>query len=211
MSKKSLKRMPLSWPSEVEYLIDNTYEPSSLEPHPYTFPLSNDHPIHPFTSSPLLPVASDPHMPSTLVKIKSLENVKSLNGQTNHPAYPGYGLFATKDLKEQTLILKYTGVVTSTKNESVECNGKGSDYELSFNGRYCIDGLKKGSEARFINDYRGVLTKPNAIFHEYIDLHSGQVKMGVWVRRGVVKIRKGEEIMVSYGKSFWRERGKLND
>lgn len=33
--------------------------------------------------------------------------------------------------------------------------------------------------------------------------------MGVWVCSGTEKIKKGQEIMVSYGKIFWNSRGLL--
>ncbi|RHZ74139.1 hypothetical protein Glove_227g61 [Diversispora epigaea] len=196
--RKNSSKIPKSWPSEIGYLTDNVFEPISLEPTPYKFPLSKDHSCHPFTSSLLLPTSIDPVMPSPFVKIKSLAS------QKDHPAYPENGLFAVKDLKEYSLILKYTGKVTTR----IEGGEKGSDYELGFNQQFCIDGWRKGSEARFINDYRGIRPKPNVAFHEYIDSHSGKVKMGVWVIPGVGKIKKGEEIVVSYGKSFWKERGK---
>ncbi|KAG9288970.1 hypothetical protein G9A89_015519 [Geosiphon pyriformis] len=86
-----------------------------------------------------------------------------------------------------------------------------SNYLLGFGKEICIDGWKQGSEARFINDYRGIASKPNASFHEFIDAKTGELKMGVWVMPGVGKIKKGNEILVSYGKGFWRERSFLLD
>ncbi|KAF0417436.1 SET domain-containing protein [Gigaspora margarita] len=201
MSKKLSKRKPTGWPTEIEYLTNNIYEPVSLKPAPYCLPLPKGHPSHPFTSSPLPPVASDPAMPNSCVRIKSLKERK------DHPAFPGYGLFATKEFKELCLIISYTGIVTTRTVGGEES----SDYVLGFDSQLCIDGWKKGSEARFINDYRGIFSKPNAAFHEYIDSQSGQAKMGVWVMPGVGKIKKGDEIVVSYGKSFWRERGFLKE
>ncbi|CAG8600469.1 516_t:CDS:2 [Dentiscutata heterogama] len=201
MDKKLSKRKPTGWPAEIEYLTNNIYEPVTLKPVPYSLPLPKEHPSHPFTSSPLPPVASDPAMPNSWVRIKSLKE------QKDHPAFPGYGLFATKELKVLSLIISYTGIVT-TRTVGGEEN---SDYVLGFGSQQCIDGWKKGSEARFINDYRGILSKPNAAFHEYIDSQSGQVKMGVWVMPGAGKIKKGHEIVVSYGKSFWHERGFLKE
>ncbi|KAF8334023.1 uncharacterized protein EI90DRAFT_3050725 [Cantharellus anzutake] len=84
-----------------------------------------------------------------------------------------------------------------------------------------IDAEKMGNEARFINDYRGVPISlsssttsakkiqtistrlgPNAFFEEvWIE---GMLCMGVW--SGKEGIRKGEEIIVSYGKGWWRAR-----
>ncbi|CAJ0766842.1 16223_t:CDS:2 [Entrophospora sp. SA101] len=154
MSKKPI---PYNWSNDVTYLYYNDYISTSLKPSPYDVSLIKTHPIHPFTASSLLPVAITPNLPNPLVKIKYLKD------QKDHPAYPGNGLFATKDLKESTLIISYNG-----------------------------------NEARFINDYRGISKKPNAIFHEYIDLNTGMVNMGVWVISGIGKIKKGSEILVSY-------------
>jgi len=83
-----------------------------------------------------------------------------------------------------------------------------SNYDLSlsrFQDGVCIgiDASVMGNEARFINDYRGVKGKPNAAF---IDARhpSGELRMGIWSSNK--EIRKGEEIVVSYGKTWWRAR-----
>jgi hypothetical protein len=88
-----------------------------------------------------------------------------------------------------------------------------SDYDLSLDREMGIgiDADRKGNEARFINDYRGIAEKPNAEFKELWDEKSGERGMGVWVlpegRSGKGKgIRKGEEILVSYGRGFWGAR-----
>lgn len=65
-----------------------------------------------------------------------------------------------------------------------------------------------GNEARFINDYRGIANKPNALFKE-IRTASGEMRMSVW--SGSETIPKGKEILVSYGKSWWRARQLSND
>jgi SET domain-containing protein len=70
-----------------------------------------------------------------------------------------------------------------------------------------IDASRFGNEARFINDFRGVLSRPNVEFREYQDTKTQQVRMGVFVLS--VPIDKGQELCVTYGKSFWRERGVL--
>jgi hypothetical protein len=90
-----------------------------------------------------------------------------------------------------------------------------SDYDLSLDREMGIgiDADRKGNEARFINDYRGIAEKPNAEFKEVWDEKSGERGMGVWVlpegRSGKGKgIRKGEEILVSYGRGFWGARSR---
>ncbi len=60
-----------------------------------------------------------------------------------------------------------------------------------------------GNEARFINDYRGIKSKPNALFKEGRKAN-GELRMSVWSDSEGIK--KGEEILVSYGKSWWRAR-----
>jgi SET domain-containing protein len=86
---------------------------------------------------------------------------------------------------------------------------KTSDYTMSFvrNMPHCedlvIDAELIGNEARHINDYRGVAEKPNAEFKNYRD-SNGKVRVGVWVLNE--KIKKGSEILVSYGKGFWKAR-----
>jgi SET domain-containing protein len=82
-----------------------------------------------------------------------------------------------------------------------------SDYDLSLyrtqdNISIGIDASRIGNEARFINDYRGVRDKPNASFED--DRSAGELRMSVWSRNQ--PIAKGDEILVSYGKSWWRER-----
>ena len=99
-----------------------------------------------------------------------------------------------------------------------------SDYDLSLDREsgLAIDAAEMGNEARFINDYRGVPAAgvgeergerrrkgPNAEFRVYWDERgggAGERGMGVWVVGGGRGIRKGEEILVSYGKGFWGER-----
>jgi hypothetical protein len=88
-----------------------------------------------------------------------------------------------------------------------------SNYDLSLDREsgIGIDADKRGNEARFINDYRGVAERPNAEFKEVWDERGGRRGMGVWVlpegksgrNRG---IKKGEEVLVSYGRGFWGAR-----
>jgi len=68
-----------------------------------------------------------------------------------------------------------------------------------------IDASMMGNQARFINDYRGIANKPNAIFQDGRTA-SGDLCMNVW--SSGQEIKKGEEIVVSYGKSWWKSRHK---
>lgn len=82
-----------------------------------------------------------------------------------------------------------------------------SDYDLSLHRfpdgiSVGVDASRAGNEARFTNDYRGVRNKPNAIFTDY-RTPAGEMRMCIQSRE---EIKKGEEILVSYGKSWWSHR-----
>jgi SET domain-containing protein len=126
-----------------------------------------------------------------------------------------------KDLKAGTFILQYLGEIhislsptsdlpDSSTNVDPHAN---SNYDLSLDRemRIGIDADKKGNEARFINDYRGIAEKPNAEFKDVWDERQKERGMGVWVLpEGKSKqgkgIKKGDEILVSYGRGFWGAR-----
>jgi hypothetical protein len=88
-----------------------------------------------------------------------------------------------------------------------------SDYDLSLDRDHdlAIDAARAGNEARFVNDYRGVKARPNAEFRECWDARRGERGMGVWVLpRGKsgkgIGVKKGDEILISYGRGFWGAR-----
>lgn len=93
-----------------------------------------------------------------------------------------------------------------------------SDYDLWIDKEadVAVDAAGEGNEGRFVNDYRGVRERSNAVFGMGWCERWGEVCVGVWVsgKEGRMKngkkdgIRKGEEILVSYGKGFWEERNK---
>jgi len=87
-----------------------------------------------------------------------------------------------------------------------------SDYDLCLHRSpdglsLGIDAHKSGNEARFINDYRGVSKRPNALFRDN-RLDSGELRMSIW--SSSEGIRKGDEILVSYGKSWWQARSECS-
>ncbi|EGO24943.1 hypothetical protein SERLADRAFT_468952 [Serpula lacrymans var. lacrymans S7.9] len=112
-----------------------------------------------------------------------------------------FGLFAAKNIAPKIHILDYIG--------EVHCDDRPtSDYDLSLyrsqdGVSVGVDASKVGNEARFINDYRGVKSKPNVVFVDR-RTSSGELRMSIW--SSAAPIKKGEEILVSYGKSWWRSR-----
>ena len=185
MPPKAPSRRPPRWPDSLEYLAEPRYHPSVppqlrdvLAPRPTTAT-----PAHALPQKPLVAI-----QPIT---------------EPSHPARGQFGLFAAKKIPPRTLILDYIG--------EVHCDDRpGSDYDLSLyrspeHGSVGVDAQSAGNEARFINDYRGVKPKPNALFQER-RTSTGELRMSVW--SGTEVIKKGDELLVSYGKSWWRERQK---
>lgn len=133
-----------------------------------------------------------------------------------HPAHGQCGLFAGKKIPPNTFIVDYIGKTPPERRAlpnlgpsgEVHCDDRPeSDYDLSLhrfpNGDSVgIDASRIGNEARFTNDFRGVQKKPNAFFTDY-RTSSGELRMCIKSRE---EIKKGEEILISYGKSWWNNR-----
>lgn len=192
--------VPKGWPADVVFLtkfhIAPPLNPALLH-------------IHEAGGYPVIHPA--PATPSALVKITPVTS-------PSHPAHGQSGLFASKPLPPGSFVLFYLGDVhdSSTSNPT-------SNYDLSLDRQLdlSVEATRFGNEARFINDYRGVREEgPNAEFRDCVV----PVGPGVWERRiGVFVlsagkgkksdkggrsqgIRKGDEIVVSYGKGFWDAR-----
>lgn len=144
--------------------------------------------------------------PYTNVKITPVSDLA-------HPAHGQHALFVTQHLQPDTFILPYLGYVHDQTDADEE-----SDYDLSLDRELAIgvDASKMGNEARFINDYRGIAAAPNAEFRDiFVDLGNCRVqkRVGVFVLsagksgKRAKGISRGQEILVSYGKGFWTERG----
>ncbi|KAF5384671.1 hypothetical protein D9757_006208 [Collybiopsis confluens] len=138
--------------------------------------------------------------------------------EPSHPAFGQFGLFAAKKISAKEHILDYIGDsepiagMNSTDfvpgevhtDERIESNYDLSLHRFESGESVGIDAGRMGNEGRFINDFRGVRAKPNSVFTDYRD-SGGQLRMGVYA--GGEDIRKGDEILVSYGKGFWKATG----
>jgi SET domain-containing protein len=177
-----MTRPPKSWPTHVQYSTA-PYFHSSVSGDALSF-LKGDR-----SKGVSLPSASP-----SLGQIRAIVD-------PSHPAHGQHGLFATKKIPPQTLIVEYIGEVHSDERPT-------SDYDISlyrFPGgeNVGVDAATMGNEARFVNDYRGIRPKPNAQFADRWTA-SGDLRMGIWSLAS--GIRKGDEIVVSYGKSWWAAR-----
>lgn len=126
------------------------------------------------------------------------------------------------------------------EEQEVKYNYKQSDYDLwlshvgSPSEDLAVDAARAGNEARFVNDYRGILNpafppgykpqnkkeelllkRPNAEFKVVWDPLRQEKTMAVYVlpagkkatgKAREVGIERGAEVVVSYGKGFWEKR-----
>lgn len=182
-------QQPKNWPKTTTFISSNIWE---NRPEYYT-----TQPMIPYEPpSSRIPTIDDAH----LSLISSVVCIKKITQQT-HPAYTESGLFALKSIKEKkTLLLEYRGTVTCPPQTS-----QSSNYTLHFHKEWTIDAELFGNEARFINDYRGIAERPLVEFDLYRD-RKGIIKIGVFSK---CPIRKGQEILINYGKGFWKARGLL--
>ena len=219
--------LPKAWPPAIIYLTAPKYSPTIdhgllLHHHPQ---VPNEQIPSSLLPPPQLPTMtlSQSQSPCPLVRIKPITN-------PSHPAHTQHGLFAAQPLAPSTFILSYLGYVHSTANptdpDQPPTEPSKSDYDLTLDASLglAVDAAHMGNEARFINDYRGVpgagaSSGPNAEFRDVLVDVSGKPgllerRVGVFVlsagkakaKRRAKGIARGEEILVSYGKGFWRER-----
>ena len=135
----------------------------------------------------------------------------------DHPACGQHGLFCALDRAPPgTWLLDYVGHVTSGEDQD-----KSSDYLCDFgdSSELACDASDYGNESRFINDFRNTGRYPNVEFNLRRDSR-GELRQGVYVKlanesregKGFDGVERDEELLVSYGKGYWRSRvGNLTD
>ncbi|KAF2631811.1 hypothetical protein BU25DRAFT_333108 [Macroventuria anomochaeta] len=195
--------MPKEWPEGTTYLRAPSYSKKLTKDKLNTLLLSKA------VLSPKEPILQT-RGPYANVKIAVISNA-------SHPAHGQHGLYATQHLPPDSFILPYLGFV----HDQTELD-ETSDYDLSLDRELGIgvDASKMGNEARFMNDYRGISTGPNAEFRDVlVDVGFGIVekRMGVFVLstgksgKRAKGIGRGEEILINYGKGFWAERKSVTE
>ena len=188
--------VPQSWPKAVTFLKTPRYSKKLSQEALLS--------LHNNTQETL----PNPQSPNLQVTIREIND-------PDHPAHGQYGLFAAKHLAPDLFILPYIGLVHGPEDPDPL-----SDYDLCLDRTLNIgvDANKMGNEARFINDYRGIASSSNAEFREcWLDIAGRPEKrVGIFVLtsgkagKRSKGIARGEEILVSYGKSFWATRDQQN-
>jgi len=131
--------------------------------------------------------------PCTAVRVKRIADAR-------HPACGEFGLFARTDLVQGQHILDYLGLVSVAEDRA-------SDYVVDFgeHSELALDALAVGNEARFINDFRNTGQHANVEFRLRRG-ERGELRQGVYVGAGVKYVRAGTELLISYGKNYWKSR-----
>ena len=166
---------PKNWPANVQYIENPVYSksiPSNVLSVLKT-PQPNERGV------PIVPTQSN--------KWTHIEKITS----PGHPAFGQLGLFASKKIPANTMLLWYIGQVHAEIRD-------GSDYDLSLmktsDGiNIGVDAQFMGNEARCINDYRGVFERPNAAFKEG-RTEKGELRMSVWTGSRIVMDQVGREL-----------------
>ncbi|CBQ68754.1 conserved hypothetical protein [Sporisorium reilianum SRZ2] len=155
-----------------------------------------------------------------------------------HPAAGSFGLFAAEDMAASTFIRPYLGVLHTKADadfystydlslchdprllsaNSAQSDRPGAladgvaslalDADSDDPTALYLDSRFWGNESRFVNDYRGIAAKPNVEFRSFLQGDAGEARfqMGLFATR---PIRKGQELLINYGKSFWVHHEQL--
>ena len=108
----------------------------------------------------------------------------------------GRGLFAERDLEAGADLGVYSGLEVSGP-EALRGDRSGA-YALEVKRGLLIDAAPTNAAVtRFANDARGTSKRPNAAFRR--NPRTGEVHL-----KATRRIRRGEEVLVSYGPAYWR-------
>ena len=109
----------------------------------------------------------------------------------------GFGLFATKRMAKDARIAAYDGERRTRADVKEEYGDETGQYVLCRSDRECFDASASNSSlARFANDARGSSLTNNARFT--------RGAKGPPLLRAARAITAGREVLVSYGREYWR-------
>eukprot|EP01088_Endostelium_zonatum_P001637 TRINITY_DN11970_c0_g1_i1.p1 TRINITY_DN11970_c0_g1~~TRINITY_DN11970_c0_g1_i1.p1 ORF type:complete len:464 (+),score=120.54 TRINITY_DN11970_c0_g1_i1:190-1581(+) len=200
---------PKNWPADVEYIIFNviSFEPEQLSsawgvdltsqqqqkilqrisPPKQPFPSFSSDLLH--FSLNLLKQTVNPILGA---EIRVVEDVR-------HPCYQSRGLFATRNWEAGEYIGPYAGEI---RLDTIQRARYLANFGFIWKGEtktFVLDGEKKGNEARFINDFRGIGKEDNVVLETVNENKTSW--LAVRVERPV---RRGEEFLLDYGDAYWR-------
>ncbi|GAM82414.1 hypothetical protein ANO11243_003930 [Dothideomycetidae sp. 11243] len=222
-TSNGVQQQPRNWPDGISFISDQAYSPAvdaTLLQKLHT----------PTASTASWPKISSKDGLSSPCKRVTITSIAA--DATSHPARGQHGLFAATHLPPDSFIVLYVGLVHTGAEADTNA---ASDYDLSLDRDLglAVDAADLGNEARFVNDYRGIADAPNAEFRDcWVQMlppsetpssssssssRRWERRMGVFVLgkgkagKRVRGISPGQEILVNYGRTFWRERNKAEE
>ncbi|KIK69269.1 hypothetical protein GYMLUDRAFT_642697 [Collybiopsis luxurians FD-317 M1] len=113
----------------------------------------------------------------------------------------GQGAFALNSIEPTRFIMEYTGEiqhgVTAEHYDQIN-RFQNLNYTYGFEGAGILNSATLGNEARFINDARGSGRESNCMAEFFLVNNDRRCCLFATSR-----IKKGEEILLDYGESFW--------
>lgn len=115
----------------------------------------------------------------------------------------GYGVFAKQDIPPYTVLHHYVGEMLPTRNLK---DSHDSTFSFEHFPDFSLDAMKRGNWARFMN-HSDVGTEANNItVWEYYDEDGPKIVF----TSGSKGIKKGAQLLYSYGEEYWSDRKALN-
>ena len=128
-----------------------------------------------------------------------LKKEEGLRIKQSKVAEAGKGLFAEKEFKKGETIALYTGDWVAVDDEA------GGAYALQVSKTKIIDAARTNAgPGRWANDPRGTGRRANAELR-----YSAKNKVGSVAAKQ--KIKKGDEVLVSYGRQYWKDKKKQEE
>ena len=153
--------------------------------------------------------------------VRDTSNVEVLRLLPGHPAAPGFGLFATRELKPHVVLAEYGGELVSdeeSRRREVLPDGRPNaclfSVSLSLEAEIDLDGnVEPRCLASFVNDNRGGAGDcPNVRFMEVLcgggcSCRGGRqvaITHPHLVMLTSVQVAVGQELLTSYGSAYWQ-------
>ncbi len=114
----------------------------------------------------------------------------------------GSGVFATEDIPPYSTLHHYAGVLMWDDEINPDHD---STFSFSDLKNYSIDAMKSGNWTRFMNHSDEGSETNNVIPWEYYSEEGPRIVF----TSGAHGIKKGEQLLYSYGESYWEEKGKF--
>lgn len=115
----------------------------------------------------------------------------------------GFGVFALKEIPPYSTLHHYTGVLTFEENLDPDHD---STFSFTDYRTYSIDAMKKGNWTRFMNHSAEGDTHTNVIPWEHY-LPEGPRVVFTSGRHG---IKRGKQLLYSYGDEYWMNKEFVN-